>query len=36
MTDPIELHAYKWLRRYVFAMTLGVIAALFVLPFLFT
>jgi hypothetical protein len=34
MTDPIEARSYKWPRRYVYAATLIVIAALFVLTFL--
>ncbi len=33
MTNPIEGRSYKWPRRYVFAATLIVIAALFALPF---
>lgn len=35
MTNSVEEHSYKWPRRYVFGLTLAVIAALFVLPFLF-
>jgi hypothetical protein len=34
MTDPVEEHSYRWVRRYVFAATLIVIAALLALPFL--
>ena len=34
MTNRIEESAYKWPRRYVFAATLVLIAALFALPFL--
>jgi hypothetical protein len=34
MTDPVQEHAYRWARRYVFAATLIVIAVLLVLSFL--
>jgi hypothetical protein len=31
MTGPVEERAYRWQRRYVFAVTLAVIIMLFVL-----
>ena len=34
MTDPVEERAHRQARRYVFAATLVVIAALLALPFL--
>ena len=34
MTDPVEEDSHQWARRYVFAATLIVIAALLALPFL--
>lgn len=34
MTDPVQEHAYRRARRYVFAATLIVIAVLLVLSFL--
>lgn len=34
MTDPVEEHSYRRARRYVFAATLIVIAALLVLLFI--
>jgi hypothetical protein len=34
VTEPVEEDAHRWARRYVFAATLIVIAALLALPFL--
>ena len=31
MTDPVEGRAYRWQRRFVFAITLAVVIALAVL-----
>jgi hypothetical protein len=32
MTDPAEERAYRWPRRYLFAITLVVIVVLIVMP----
>jgi len=34
MTNPAEERAYRWQRRYIFAVTLAVVIALPVLLFL--
>ncbi len=34
MTSSMEERAYKWPRRYVFTVTLMVIVALLILPFI--
>ena len=31
MTDPVKEQAYRWPRRFIFAVTLAVITALIVL-----
>ncbi len=35
MTGPIETRSYMWPRRYVYTATLIVIAAVFIMLFLF-
>ena len=34
MTSPVEERAYRWQRRYIFAVTLAVVIALLIVLFL--
>ena len=34
MTNPVEEHAYRWQRRYIFAVTLAAVILLPILCFL--